>query len=119
MWFVAYSDVYHCGREIISDFPVDLDALVHKHGAELKVANHKLMESLQVNSLRRSITYQKTGLVEYDEFYPKRSKIQINDIDKILSTYFGLSSDEEDFVLNYDVKFRLGRENEDAAEIAG
>jgi hypothetical protein len=111
-WFVTYSDVYHCGREIILEFPLDLLALTNSSGQELRIANKSLMRSLQANGQRRSIRYKKTGLVEYDEFYPKLSKPQIDDIDNILARYYKLTEDELDFILNYDIKYRLGRESE-------
>jgi hypothetical protein len=111
-WFVTYSDVYHCGREIILDCPLDLLALTNSSGQELRIANKSLMRSLQANGQRRSIRYKKTGLVEYDEFYPKLSKPQIDDIDNILARYYKLTEDELDFILNYDIKYRLGRESE-------
>jgi hypothetical protein len=115
LWFVAYSDVYHCGREIIQDFPLDLEALVMAHGKELRSANLLLMTNLQKNCVRRSIRYKKTGLVKYDEFYPRESKPYIDEIDRILARHFQLSPAEEDFVLNYDIKYRLS--NEESSEI--
>jgi hypothetical protein len=117
LWFVAYSDVYHCGREIIETFPLDLDDLVLKLGDQLHSANLALTASLRANSVRRSIRYKKTGLVDYDEFYPRKSKRYIDDIDILLASYFGFTDTETDYVLNYDVKFRLGADDtpEDAA----
>ena len=49
-------------------------------------------------------------------FYPKRSKSQIDEIDKLLAKHFCLSAAEMDFVLNYDIKFRLGQEDDEISD---
>ncbi|MDA8084261.1 MAG: Eco57I restriction-modification methylase domain-containing protein, partial [Nitrospiraceae bacterium] len=108
-WFVTYSDVYHCGRELILDFPLDIPALVHSCGVSLQAINTKLMNNLRKNSVRRKIPYERTGLVEYDEFYPKLSKPIIDEIDTVLAKHYGFTEEELDFIINYDIKYRLGR----------
>jgi hypothetical protein len=112
-WFVTYSDVYHCGREIILDFPLELTALAQSCGAPLRVINTKLMGSFRQNSVRRKIPYQRTGMVEYDEFYPKLSKPIIDEIDRVLARHYGFTEEELDFIVNYDIKYRLGRESDE------
>jgi hypothetical protein len=106
-WFVTYSDVYHFGRDLILDFPCDVPRLADEYGSELKSANKRLMKKLKKDSVRRRIPYRTTGLVEYDEFYPRKAKAEIDEIDKIVGEFYGLTSEELDFVINYDVKFRL------------
>lgn len=113
VWFVTYSDVYHCGRELILDFPCNLEKLVLEHGEQLALANRLLMNSLSSNCIRRNITYEKTGLVEYDEFYPRRSKNEIDSIDIILGQFYGFSQTELDFIISFDNKFRIGQTDED------
>ncbi len=71
LWFVSYSDVYHCGREIILDFPCEIDNLARILGDQLYCLKDKLMEDLQKNRIRRNIPYKATGMVTYDEFYPR------------------------------------------------
>lgn len=112
-WFVTFSDVYHCGRELILDFPCDLVALTREHGKSLAEKNKKVMESLKANSVRRKIPYKKTGLVQYDEFYPRLSKSVLDTIDPILASYYGLTAEELDFVVNYDFKFRVGSDSDE------
>ena len=108
-WFVSLSDVYHCGRELILDFPCNLPHLAKSCGAELRKANDTLMCDLKAHSVRRAIPYKGTGLVEYDEFYPRQSKPIIDQIDRILAQHYGLNDDETDFIINYDIKYRMGR----------
>lgn len=111
-WFVTYSDVYHCGREIILGFPVDLADLTPKCGETLRRFNADLAKDLRKNSVRRRIPYQRTGIVEYDEFYPRLSKPIIDSIDAALARYLKLTEEQLDFVVNYDIKYRLGADTE-------
>jgi hypothetical protein len=110
-WFVAYSDVYHCGREIILDFPCDLISLATALGSKLAAIKDRLMTSLQENSVRRAIPYKATGIVRYDEFYPRLSKPIIDEIDRVLAEHYGFTEEELDFIINYDIKYRMGAEN--------
>ncbi len=118
-WFVTYSDVYHCGREIILDFPLDLPALAKSYGGPLRAAGQNLMKSLRKNRARRRIPYQRTGVVEYDEFYPRLSKSDIDKIDVILADHFGFNDEEVDFIINFDIKFRLGQDTADDDDAEG
>ena len=110
-WFVSFSDVYHCGREIILDFPCDVTDLAGTYGENLREVKDQLIDSLRKNSVRRAIAYKATGLVEYDEFYPRKSKPIIDEIDRVLAQHYGFTDEELDFIINYDIKYRMGRGN--------
>lgn len=61
-------------------------------------------------SRRRTYVYQTSGKVEYDEFYMKLSKPIIDEIDKVLAKHYGFTEEELDFIINYDIKYRMGDE---------
>ena len=69
-----------------------------------------LMKDVRSHSRRRVYQYEKSGRVEYDEFYPKFSKTIIDSIDSILAKHYGFTESELDFILNYDIKYRMGRD---------
>lgn len=46
-------------------------------------------------------------------FYFKKSKPVIDEVDLILGKHFGFSDDETDFVINYDIKYRMGGADEE------
>ena len=71
-----------------------------------------LMKDLQRNSKRRVYEY-KTGRVEYDEFYPSLSKPVIDKIDLELAKLFGFTDEEADFIINYDIKYRMSGADEE------
>jgi len=53
---------------------------------------------------------ERTGKVVYDEFYPRFSKPIIDEIDRVLAQHYGFSDEELDFIINYDIKYRMGKE---------
>ena len=69
-----------------------------------------LMNDLELKKGRKSCTYKATGRVEYDEYYPKLSKPIINEIDKLLARHYDFTEEELDFIINYDIKYRMGDE---------
>lgn len=55
-----------------------------------------------------------SGLVYYEEYYPAKSKPIIDEIDKVLAKHYGFTEEELDFIINYDIKYRMGDDlNED------
>jgi len=45
------------------------------------------------------------------EFYPKESKPIIDEIDCVLARHYGFTAEELDFIINYDIKYRLGAQS--------
>lgn len=45
---------------------------------------------------------------EYQEFYQSKSKHVIDEIDRVLARHYGFSDEELDFIINYDIKYRMG-----------
>ena len=69
-----------------------------------------MSSDLARNSIRRKIKYKATGWIEYDEFYPRFSKPIADEIDNVISGHYGFSPDETDFIINFDIKYRLGKD---------
>ncbi len=47
---------------------------------------------------------------------PKHSKPIIDEIDRVLAKHYGFTDEELDFIVNYDIKYRMGREGGDSEE---
>ena len=75
---VGYSDVFHCGRDLILDFPADV--LLLSESEDLIAQTNELMQAYRDTAMRGAIPYKATGIVEYDEFCPRKLK---DDIDKV------------------------------------
>jgi hypothetical protein len=62
------------------------------------------------------VKYKGSGIVEYDEFNVKHSKSIIDEIDRVLARHYGFTDKELDFIINYDIKYRMGRDSGDESE---
>jgi hypothetical protein len=51
---------------------------------------------------------KKTGLVELESLTPARSKPVLDEIDLELAPYLGLNQAQVDYIVNYDIKYRMG-----------
>ena len=90
-------------REIES-FPIgDLQAL------NFTCIGEELKNSYIKNKSVKSRIYP-SGLVYYEEYYPAKSKPIIDEIDKLLASHYGFTEEELDFIINYDIKYRMGDE---------
>lgn len=66
--------------------------------------------NLDQNSIRKTCFYKATGKVVYDEYYSKLSKPIIDEIDAVLGAHYRFTEEELDFIINYDIKYRMGDE---------
>jgi hypothetical protein len=110
-WF-SISDGYHCGKKEVLDFPFDIINMSPRLHDELIMFSSQLMLNLKENSQRRK-RGQKTTNVEYDEFSPSYSKPIIDEIDRVLAKHYGFTEEELDFIINYDIKYRMGKNSEE------
>ena len=94
----------------IASFPFGLSQMSERVRTQLEVLATRLMSDMQRNSGRKSAQYKATGRTTYQEFYPSRSKPIIDEIDRVLAEHYGFTDDELDFIINYDIKYRMGRE---------
>ena len=102
VWWLAFSDCYHLNRPEVLTFPMCEDEA-------LVALSQELEEDMQAKSKRRIYHYKATGKVEYDEFYLKLSKSIIDKIDRVLAEHYGFTDEELDFIINYEIKYRMGR----------
>ena len=107
-WFVVLSDCRHLNLREIRKFPVGIDEIEDTTKASLASASSALMTDLKRHSQRKEANYQTTGSVVYDEFYPRHSKPIIDEIDRVIAKHYGFTNEELDFIINYDIKYRMG-----------
>jgi hypothetical protein len=71
------------------------------------------MASLKANATRKKISTKQGHTIEYDEMNAIQSKGVIDEIDAALANEFALSPEELEFVVNYDLKYRVGSGSEE------
>src|SRR5207244_6851657 len=74
-----------------------------------------LMDDLEKNSVSRTMRFQHDTLT-VQCIYPKTSKPILDEIDRVLARHYGFTEEELDFILNYDIKYRMGQANADEQE---
>ena len=57
-----------------------------------------------------------TGEIRLQSFVPRNSKSVIDGIDRVLARHYGFTDEEIDFIINYDIKYRMGSDAETGAE---
>ena len=109
-WFTVQGNCRNIAGPDIEHFPVSDLASPKLNG--LRETFAELMADFKRHSKRRVYVYEAAGRVEYDEFYPDKSKPIIDKIDTVLAAHYGFTAEELDFIINYDSKYRLGRDTE-------
>jgi hypothetical protein len=112
-WFTILSDCRHLNLREIENFPISISLIREDIKHALSSIVEKLMIDLKNHKQRKVCQYKTTGKVVYDEFYPRYSKPIIDQIDCALAVHYGFSDEELDFIINYDIKYRMG---DDGAE---
>ena len=70
----------------------------------------ELMDDIQTHSEMSTINYRTRGSLTIQSTYPRSSKAIIDEIDRVLAEHYGFTAEELDFIINYDIKYRMGRE---------
>ena len=105
LYFIAFSDCFHLSDTLVSNFPVPGALLADKRLAKL---NEELMGNLTHNAVRKTIETKDGDKISYAEFYAGASKPIIDRIDAALARHYGFTDEELDFIVNYDIEYRLG-----------
>ena len=110
LWFIVLSDCRHLNAREVDNFPIGMGEMSETIISELSALEVKLMQDYEKNKNHKESYYKSTGRVIYDEYFPKKSKKIIDEIDKVLAKHYGFTDEELDFIINYDIKYRMGDE---------
>jgi len=115
-WFWhVYSDGFHCGYRDVRAFPIgslrNFQDMLRLHSL-----GQRLMNEYHQSTKRRNVLSKSTGRIEYDEFNPRFCLTTIREIDHVLAKHYGFTDEELDFILNYDIKYRMGRDSTNEEE---
>jgi hypothetical protein len=106
-YWIAYSDCYNLTQIYLSNIGVPI---LNDNVLEL----HELAEKLNMDLIKHiqiaEYSYKNRGNVTFAQFFPKKSKPIIDEIDKVLAKHYGFTEEELDFIINYDIKYRMGSE---------
>jgi hypothetical protein len=98
-WFVVVGNGRNITGRDVEQFPAAISAVPASLG--------KLFDELMEDYKRNSIIRERRDC-SFQEFKPSLSKPIIDKIDLELGRLFGLTDEETDFIINYDIKYRMG-----------
>ncbi|MEW6233874.1 MAG: DNA methyltransferase [Candidatus Omnitrophota bacterium] len=111
-YYSAFSDCEHLNDSLLKEFKVPDNCWKFKWINLEK----ELSLSLSNNAVRKNIKTKQGHKIEYDEINGSKSKSTIDNIDRVLAQHYGFTDEELDFIINYDIKYRMGREGGEEAE---
>jgi hypothetical protein len=112
-FYKNYSNCRDFSEREINAFPIG--SISNETIEYLNVIENQLMKSYKTNRELKNRVYD-SGLIYYEEFYPAKSKSIIDEIDAILAKHYGFTDEELDFIINYDIKYRMGKELDNGDE---
>lgn len=113
-WFwITVSDCYHVTKRDIDSLPTSESLGQEKtlHGLA-----ERLNDDLWANAEKR-VRNRADGSRQIEvNFYVGKSKHIIDKIDRVLAKHYGFTDEELDFIINYDIKYRMGQDVEESGD---
>jgi len=106
-FFTVHSDCRHLNKREIESFPFDPSSLDASATEAIGRCAADLMTRLRATSEVRSMS-SSSGRIAVECIFPRNGKDLIDEIDRILAQHYGFTDEELEFILNYDLKYRMG-----------
>jgi len=85
-------------------FPISPTKLSSSGRQKLINLSDRLMTSYRKNKATKEKTSRSTGCVVYEEFYPRMSKDILDEIDRVIGAELGLTNEQQEFFINFEIK---------------
>lgn len=104
-WYTITTNCRDLNPYDIQNFPIPETTL---KDVKLDYLGEKYLKDLEYNSIMLVRQQKQTGCTETQSFKIQKSKHIIDEIDHVLAEHYALTDEELDFIINYDVKYRMG-----------
>ena len=108
-WYTLTSNLRDLNPSDINGFKFGENVIEDKRLLDI---SNSYLKSLQNNSHMLQRIQKNIGTTETQSFKISKSKLIIDQIDTILAQHYGFTEEELDFIINYDIKYRMGKELE-------
>jgi hypothetical protein len=110
-WFYStFSDCEHVNDALVRKFKLpsrwDLIDWLPKASA--------LNKAMAASATAKTITTKLGDKIEYDEISASKAKKMIDGIEREIANLYGFSDTEADYLINYDIKYRMGADEGNA-----
>ena len=110
-WYTITSNLRDLNPSDIQEFKLNPTVFDDQF---LQQLGNKYIQDLKENSHMLTRKQERTGkTVDTESFKVQKSKPIIDEIDAALADHYGFSSEELDFIQNYDIKYRIGASTDD------
>jgi hypothetical protein len=98
--------------------------LLEREACLLAPGADRMPKTVSTNLGKPSFQHYRSNMVpqqlvrpdEYDELDASHSKPILDEIDIVLARDYGLTEEELDFIVNYDIKYRMGADAESSVD---
>ena len=108
-WYTVTSNLRHLNPSDIQGFYIPKSAFLDDN---LIKFGREYLKDITSNSVMLTRFQKQTGKTQTQSFKVALSKPIIDQIDIVLAEHYGFSPEELDFIINYDIKYRMGKELE-------
>ncbi|MEF8708694.1 MAG: hypothetical protein V5B38_07420 [Candidatus Accumulibacter propinquus] len=109
-YYSTLADCEHINDSLVRGFPLPADWSRTDWAALPEGIDGELRRS----AVPKKIRTKQGHVIEYDEIDGKSARDVIIQADVALTRHFGLSDIEVDYLVNYDIKYRMGQGDDDA-----
>jgi len=109
-WYTITTNCRDLNPYDIHNFPIPTEVI---RDPQLTHLGSEYLDDLQRNSTMLVREQKQTGHTETQLFKIQKSKPVIDKIDRALARHYGLTEEELDFIINYDIKYRMGKDIEE------
>jgi len=109
-WYTVTSNLRDLNPSDIQGYKFPSSVMNDKRVLDL---GKKYLKDLDNNSVMLTRLQKQTGETQTQSFKIAYSKPILDEIDEVLAEHYKFSKEELDFISNYDIKFRMGKELED------
>jgi hypothetical protein len=109
-WYTITSNLRDLNPSDLNGFKVAENLI---DSDEITILADELIKNMYKNSSMLVRMQKETGETKTQSFKLSKSKPIIDEIDKVLAKHYGFTEEELDFIINYDIKYRMGGELEE------
>ncbi len=103
MYFSALTDTRHINPSDARSFPVGIREMDSDISASLLLIAKRLVKNYEAN-----LGYVNKSALKIESLNSPVAKPIIDEIDEMLAKHYGFTEEELDFIINYDIKYRMG-----------
>lgn len=109
-WYTITSNCRDMNPYDVQNFPLKESFL---QDTALQKLGETYLKDMKANSQMLTRMQKQTGETKTQSFKISKSKDIINEIDTLLAKHYGFTPEELDFIINYDIKYRMGAQVDD------